>query len=69
MPSTIRIVVSSTWRHQFTLDQLRARFSPDIAVRIIGVTPGVTQKRNLPKLSCKFGVKAARRGKVLYVTY
>jgi len=37
----VRIVVSSTWRHQFTLDQLRARFSPDIAVRIIGVTPGV----------------------------
>ena len=46
----VRIVVSSTWRHQFTLDQLRARFSSDIAVRIIGVTPGVerVEGRYLP---------------------
>lgn len=35
----IEIVISSMWRYEFTLDQLRARFSPDIAARIIGVTP------------------------------
>jgi hypothetical protein len=35
----VRIVVSSTWRYKFTLDQMRAYFSPDIAARIIGATP------------------------------
>jgi hypothetical protein len=35
----VEIVVSSMWRYQFTLDVLRARFSPDIAARIIGSTP------------------------------
>jgi hypothetical protein len=35
----VQIVISSTWRYQFTLDQLRARFSPDIAARIIAATP------------------------------
>ncbi len=34
----VKIVISSMWRHQFTLDQLRARFSPDIAGRIIDTT-------------------------------
>lgn len=34
----VEIVISSMWRHQFTLDQLRARFSPDIAARIIDTT-------------------------------
>jgi hypothetical protein len=36
---SVEIVISSTWRHQFTLDELRARFSRDIAARIIGATP------------------------------
>lgn len=35
----VDIVISSMWRYQFTLDQLRTRFSPDIALRIIGKTP------------------------------
>ncbi len=35
----VDIVISSMWRYQFTLDQLRARFSPDIALRIIGKLP------------------------------
>lgn len=35
----VEIVISSTWRYQFSLDDLRARFSPDIAARIIGATP------------------------------
>ena len=34
----VEIVISSTWREQFSLDQLRARFSADIAVRITGTT-------------------------------
>lgn len=36
---SVDIVISSMWRYQFTLDQLRARFSPDIAFRIIGKLP------------------------------
>ena len=37
----VDIVISSTWRIQFTLEELRSRFSPDIAARIIGVTPQI----------------------------
>ena len=36
---TVQIVVSSTWRYKFTLDQMRTHFSPDIAARIIDATP------------------------------
>ena len=35
----VRIVISSMWRYDFSLDELKARFSPDIAARIIGTTP------------------------------
>lgn len=35
----VEIVISSTWRDTRTLDQLRSYFSPDIAARIIDVTP------------------------------
>ena len=35
----LQIVISSTWREAFTLDHMRGLFSPDIALRIIGVTP------------------------------
>ncbi len=35
----IDIVISSTWRETRTLNQLQAMFSPDIGVRIVGVTP------------------------------
>ena len=34
----VKIVISSMWRYDFSLDELKARFSPDIAVRIIGTT-------------------------------
>jgi hypothetical protein len=47
---SVEIVISSTWRIQFTLDELRARFSPDIAARIIDVTPQIewTDENYLP---------------------
>lgn len=35
----VEIIISSMWRYQFTIDQLRALFSPDIAARIIDTTP------------------------------
>lgn len=35
---SVEIVISSMWRYQFTLDELRGRFSPDIAARIIDTT-------------------------------
>ncbi|MDO8990098.1 MAG: HAD domain-containing protein [Sideroxyarcus sp.] len=34
-----KIVISSSWREEFTLDVLRDFFSTDIAARVIGVTP------------------------------
>jgi HAD domain in Swiss Army Knife RNA repair proteins len=34
----VEIVISSTWREQFSLDNLRSRFSSDIATRITGTT-------------------------------
>jgi len=37
--SVSKIVISSTWRLALSLKELRSRFSPDIAVRIIGITP------------------------------
>jgi hypothetical protein len=35
----VQIVISSSGREQFSLDNLRARFSADVATRIIGITP------------------------------
>ena len=35
----MQIVISSTWRQQFGMQQLRAFFSADIAPRIVGITP------------------------------
>jgi hypothetical protein len=35
----VAIVISSTWRRDHPLASLRAKFSPDIAQRIVGVTP------------------------------
>lgn len=34
----VEIVISSTWREQFSLDELRAWFSADVAVRITDTT-------------------------------
>ena len=33
------IVITSTWREAFSLERMRGLFSPDIAARIVGVTP------------------------------
>lgn len=35
----VRIVVASDWRKLHTLEELQAFFAPDIAERVIGVTP------------------------------
>ncbi len=34
-----QIVITSSWREAFSLSQMRQLFSPDIAERIVGVTP------------------------------
>lgn len=36
---TVEIVISSMWRYSFPLERLRERFSEDIRVRIISITP------------------------------
>lgn len=33
-----KIVITSTWRLAMSLKELRSRFSPDVAARIIGIT-------------------------------
>lgn len=35
----LRIVITSAWRIEFTLDEIRSRFSLDVASRIVGATP------------------------------
>jgi hypothetical protein len=54
----VEIVISSMWREQFSLDALRARFSPDIAARIIGATPLT------PRVDGKY-MPARREGEIL----
>ena len=56
--SQVEIVISSTWREQFPLAALQARFSPDIAARIIGTTPIIT------RMDGKY-VPARREGEIL----
>jgi len=36
-----KIVISSSWREEYSLEALRSFFSPDIAARVVGVTPFV----------------------------
>ena len=35
----VKIVISSTWRLAMSLKAIRNRFSPDVAEKIVGVTP------------------------------
>ena len=35
----VEVVITSSWREAFSLDEIRSRFSPDIGARIVGVTP------------------------------
>lgn len=38
----VEVVISSSWRNQFTLEGLQCNFSDDIAGRVVGVTPSIT---------------------------
>lgn len=42
-PREIEIVISSTWRKVHPLDMIKQNFSPDIAAKIVGVTPVLAQ--------------------------
>ncbi len=35
----VRVVISSTWRLEMPLGEIRSRFSPDVQQMIVGVTP------------------------------
>jgi len=39
------VVITSSWREAFSLAEMRRSFSPDIAARIVGVTP-IAQNRD-----------------------
>jgi len=43
-----QLVISSTWRLQKSLDQLRSRFSADIAARVIADTPRLNTLVDVP---------------------
>ncbi len=43
------VVITSTWRLQAPLDDLRARFSPYVARRIVGVTAKFSQLESVPE--------------------
>ena len=49
----VDIVISSTWRTQFSLSELQEFFSPDIAARIIDVTPVIDNKYVLERRECE----------------
>ena len=49
----VDIVISSTWRTQFSLSELQEFFSPDIAARIIDVTPVIENKYILERRECE----------------
>lgn len=44
----VQIVISSTWRLQFEFENILARFSPDIAKRIVGSTPVFSSLTHVP---------------------
>ncbi|MFN7152404.1 MAG: HAD domain-containing protein [Acidovorax sp.] len=44
----IEVVISSTWRLQYSLTELRSRFSSDIADRVVGVTPVGVEREFCP---------------------
>lgn len=44
----VQIVISSSWRNFHTLEGLRVHFASDIAQRVVGVTPSITDPRWSP---------------------
>lgn len=44
----VELVISSTWRHKRSLNELKALFSADVAARIIGATPQYAELEEVP---------------------
>lgn len=42
----VQIVLSTSWREHYSLDDMREFFSNDIQARVIGVTPNITKLAN-----------------------
>lgn len=42
------VVITSTWRLQFSVDDLKAHFSPDVTYRVIGATPQFCELEDVP---------------------
>jgi hypothetical protein len=45
----VRIVISSTWRDAYSLDELRNRFEVRIRPRVIGMTPALEDESEYPR--------------------
>ncbi|OYQ41396.1 hypothetical protein CHU94_09985 [Rhodoferax sp. TH121] len=44
----VDLVISSTWRHKRSLDELKALFTADVRARIVGATPLYAQLDEVP---------------------
>lgn len=44
---SVRVVLTTAWRHSLTLEQLREVFSKDIAPRIVDATPAISRSATL----------------------
>lgn len=54
----VDIVLSTTWRTKYPIDELRHLFSHDIAERIIGMTPNYAGERSWPELPFERAARA-----------
>ena len=43
------LVITSTWRLQQPFERLRERFSPDVATKVVGGTPKISDLVNVPQ--------------------
>lgn len=59
----VDIVISSSWREGYALDELRSFFSPDIALRIIGVTPVLSMEEHEFVREAEIGMWRADAGR------
>jgi hypothetical protein len=44
-----KIVISSSWREEYSLELMRGFFSPDIATRIVGATPVISSEEKFTR--------------------
>lgn len=54
----VEVVLSTSWRRRYELDENRARFSSDVAQRIIGSTPDRADESEVPEMLWSYSREA-----------